>query len=209
MSDNEIKIQKDSQDRESEAWRKLLKLIESVNTDGQDEFNPVKELGAEYWKHIRSLPKEIEKLNRVKHLILYGSNLTRFPQEIGKMEYLEEFTPYTSYGLRWFPFEITKCKKLKNSTVSTRALFGNFKNKKPFPDLTNNPVNYSGGNKCSLCEETESENRFEQYWISLKVATDILPLLAIVCSNECLTKLPKPEKGYYPKPHKGGILKKE
>ncbi|NMH86601.1 leucine-rich repeat domain-containing protein [Flavivirga algicola] len=209
MSDNEIKVQKDSQNRESEAWEKLIKLIETAKVDERQEFNPAKELGFEIWKDIRSLPKEIGELNQVKHLMLYGSNLTRFPQEIGEMESLEKFTPYTSYGLRWFPYEITKCKKLKDSTVSTRALFGNFKNKKPFPDLTDNPVNYFDNNKCSLCGKRETKSRFEQYWLSIRVATDVLPLLAIVCSDSCFSKLPKPEEGYYPKPHKGGKLKKE
>ena len=207
MSNNEIKVQNDSQNRESQAWRKFIKLIETAKLDEREEFNPAKELGLEIWKDIRSLPKEIGELNRVKHLMLYGSNLTRFPQEIGEMESLEEFTPYTSYGLRWFPYEITKCKKLNDSTVSTRALFGNFKNEKPFPDLTNNPVHYFDGNKCSLCGKVETKNRFEQYWLSVRVATDVLPLLAIVCSDSCFSRLSKPEDGYHSKPHKGGKLK--
>jgi len=42
----------------------------------------------------------------------------------------------------------------------------------------------------------------------LKIGTDILPLLAITCSNECYSKLAKPNKDYFPTPHKGGNLKK-
>lgn len=35
--------------------------------------------------------------------MLYRSNLVRIPPEIGAMTSLEEFTPYTSYRLHWFP----------------------------------------------------------------------------------------------------------
>ena len=56
------------------------------------------------------------------------------------MESLEEFTPYTSYKLHWFPFEITRCIKLVESTVSTRALYGNYLHRTPFPSLRGNPV---------------------------------------------------------------------
>ncbi|MEN7547555.1 leucine-rich repeat domain-containing protein [Rapidithrix thailandica] len=206
MAINEIKVRKDTQDRDSLAWNKLLHLIEEAIADGREEFHPAKALGLEYWKDIRTLPKEISGLKKVKHLMLYGSNLTRLPQEIGEMESLEKFTPYTSYGLRWFPYELMYCEKLRESTVSTRALFGNFKNKKPFPDLEKNPVKYYAGNKCSVCGKAENQVSFEQYWISVKVATDVLPLLAIVCSKECLEELPEPAQNYYPKAHKGGVF---
>lgn len=206
MADNEIKVRGDSQNRESEAWKKLLALIEKVVQDEREEFHPCKELGIEDWQQIRSLPKEISNLKKVKHLMLYGSSLQRFPQEIGELKSLEKFTPYTSYELSWFPYEIIECERLKESTVSTRALFGNKKNKKPFPNLAENPVKYFGGNKCSICKKEENENPFEQYWVSTQIGTDILPLLAIICSDECFSKLAKPHKDYYPTPHKGGNL---
>ena len=208
MADNEIKVKKDSQNRESENWKRLLALINKSVEDKRDEFHPSKELGFETWKDIRSLPREIANLENVKHLMLYGSNLERLPQEIGELKSLEKFTPYTSYGLRWFPYEIIQFENLKESTVSTRALFGNKKNEKSFPNLAENPVKYFGGNKCSICKKEENENQFEQYWISTQIGTDILPLLVISCSNECFSKLVKPHKDYYPIPHKGGSLKK-
>src|SRR4029450_7239360 len=68
-------------------------------------------------------------------LNLYGSSLVRIPPEIGEMESLKEFVPYPSYRLHWFPYEITRCTKLRNSTVSTRALYGNFKFPPAFPRL--------------------------------------------------------------------------
>lgn len=205
MSNSEIKVKPDTQNRTIKAWDLLLALIEKASLDGREEFIPSKELGIEHWQQIRSLPKGISKLTQVKHLLLYGSNLTRFPQEVGKMTSLEKFTPYTSYGLRWFPYEITNCPNLKDSTVSTRALFGNYKTNKPFPDLTDNPVRYYGGNKCSICEKAEPlEGKFDQYWISVRIATDVLPLLAIVCSETCKAALRTAESGYFPTAHKGG-----
>lgn len=200
----ENKIKKDTQDRESEAWKKLLALIDEAATDERGEFHPSKELGIDVWKKITSLPKEIYKLNKIKHLMLYGSALVRIPQEIGQLESLEKFTPYTSYGLEWYPYEILECKNLRSSTVSTRALLGNRKNKKPFPNLNDNPVEYFGGNKCSICKQKEEEDRFEQYWISAIVGTDVLPLLAIVCAEDCFAELVEPYEGSHPVPHKGG-----
>lgn len=203
-----MKIKRDSQDRNTESWSKLLKLIEAAAVDKREEFHPSKELGIELWHKIKSLPKEISILKDVKHLMFYGSKLERLNQEIGELESLEKFTPYTSYELNWFPYEITNCKNLKSSTVSTRALFGNTKTNKSFPNLLNNPIQYFEGNKCSICKKKEEDIRFEQYWLSTIVGTDILPLLAIVCSDECYNKIERPYKEYYPLPHKGGILKK-
>ena len=96
----------------------------------------------------------IPTLKKVKKIWLYGSNLKRIPAEIGEMEALEYFDPYTSYQLHWFPYEITQCKNLKDSRVSTRALYGNRKNRMGFPRLTHNPVRYSGDSlKCSVCSK--------------------------------------------------------
>ncbi|MER7694405.1 hypothetical protein [Streptomyces sp. NPDC097610] len=44
--------------------------------------------------------------------MLYGSDLVRISPEIGTMTSLEEFTPYTSYRLHWFPYKITRRRKL-------------------------------------------------------------------------------------------------
>ena len=38
MSNNEIKVRKDSQNRESDAWKKLLELIEKTAEDEVEEF---------------------------------------------------------------------------------------------------------------------------------------------------------------------------
>ncbi|MEU4090381.1 hypothetical protein [Streptomyces aureus] len=123
--------------------------------------------------------------------MLYGSNLVRIPPEIGAMTSLEEFTPYTSYRLHWFPYEIPRCRKLTRSTVSTRALFGNYKMRPPFPQLQpslDSVADLDPGNldprhwgatvthSCSVCDRPIEQSGLHQVWISLRMATYVLPL---------------------------------
>jgi hypothetical protein len=198
-------IENHIQDKESEAWKKLCEYVDLVSEKGTDEFSPREYLGNELFSEIFTLPESIGKLKKVKKIWLYGSNLKRIPPEIGEMESLEYFDPYTSYDLHWFPYELSNCKKLKDSRVSTRTLYGNYKNRLNFPDLTNNPVRYEGQSvKCSICSKQMSYAETNQLWITHGLGTDILPLLANICSKECETKLPKAPKGYVQYPHKGG-----
>lgn len=202
---NETKIKIKQQDKNSEAWVKLCAYIEKVEIEKTEEFSPYEALGPELFSQIYCLPESIGKLKHVKKMWLYGSKLQSLPPQIGEMTSLEYFDPYTSYDLHWFPYEITKCIHLKDSRVSTRALYGNYKNRKPFPDLSNNPVRYNSDSiKCSVCEKEITHEQTNQKWITLSVGTDDLPLLANLCSLECENKLPEPKKGYFNKPHKGG-----
>ena len=205
MKDRIHRIENDVQDRNSVAWKKLCEYVEKVANENREEFSPAEELGQELFSQIHTLPETISKLKKVKKVWLYGSNLKRIPPEIGLMESIEYFDPYTSYDLHWFPFEITHCKNLKSSRVSTRTLYGNYKNRMGFPRLTNNPIRYIGDTiKCSVCEKTISYEQTNQLWISLCVGTDILPLLTNLCSTECEHKLPKPPEDYVQFAHKGG-----
>jgi hypothetical protein len=202
----ELIVHPDTQDRTSDAWLRLLELIDRAVEDQREEFAPKRELKPEDWYQITTLPAEIAKLKQVKHLLLYGSNLHRLPPEIGEMESLEEFTPYTSYNLHWFPYEITRCKKLRRSTVSTRALYGNYKFRTPFPQLRGNPVSFYGEPViCSVCGAEAQGHRLNQVWLSLRVATDVLPLLVNLCSKSCLESLPEAPEKYIERPHKGSL----
>ena len=210
MSNNISKIKNKVQDRNSEAWVKLCEYVEIVAEKGSDEFSPREYLGDELFAQIFTLPESIGKLKKVKKVWLYGSNLKRIPPEIGEMESLGYFDPYTSYDLKWFPYELTKCENLKESRISTRALFGNFKNRKPFPKLDHNPVRYEGETvNCSVCNKRMSYDETNQLWITLRIGTDMVPLLANLCSKECEDKLPSPPKGYVKTPHKGGAELKQ
>ncbi len=124
---SELTLHSERQDTSCDAWRRLLDLVEQSAHDALDEFAPRREMSGADWIQIVTLPATIAKLKAVKHLMLYGSNLVRIPPEIGEMTALEKFTPYTSYRLHYFPYEITRCPKLKESRVSTRALYGNYK----------------------------------------------------------------------------------
>ncbi len=129
----ELKLHPEEQDTNSPGWLKLLELVEAAVSDQRAEFAPARDMTPGEWAQIVTLPPSIARLKAVEHLSLYGSGLVRIPPEIGEMESLKVFTPYTSYRLHWFPYEITRCKNLRKSTVSTRALYGNFKNHPPFP----------------------------------------------------------------------------
>ena len=205
MSNRISAIPNDVQDRGSEAWDRLCAYVEAVAADRRDEFSPLEELGSELFAQIHALPETISKLKAVKKLWLYGSKLKRIPPEIGEMESLEYFDPYTSYDLHWFPYEIFNCRKLRDSRVSTRALYGNFKNRMGFPSLAGNPVRYRGDSvKCSVCKTPIGYEATNQLWITLRVGTDDLPLLVNLCSESCERKLPTPPEGYIRHPHKGG-----
>lgn len=198
-----MKLHLEAQDTSLPGWSALLQLVEDAANDQRTTFAPMKELGAGLWSQVVTLPPTIERLKHVKKLDLYRSNLLRLPPEIGAMESLEEFVPYTSYGLHWFPYEITRCPRLRASTVSTRALYGNYKYRQPFPSLEPVGVELVPA-RCSICDGRIDPRRVEQRWLSLGVATDVLPLLVNACSVSCLAKLPCPPEGYVQFAHKGG-----
>ena len=200
----ELKLHAEQQDTMCAGWNRLLELIDAAACDGRAEFSPSREMKPEEWAQIVTLPPNIAKLKSVKHFIIYGSSMVRIPPEIGEMSSLEEFTPYTSYRLHWFPYEITRCTNLRRSTVSTRAIYGNYKYRPPFPKL---PQRHEActPNTCSVCNKPFGGAEPLQYWVSLGVATDVLPLLVHACSRECVTKLPQPPNAYVQKPHQGGL----
>jgi len=150
----------------------------------------------------------------VKHLVLYRSNLVRLPAEIGAMASLEVFEPYTSHRLHWFPYELTRCLNLRDSTVSTRSVFGNFKYRPPFPVLRPGPLpagdldpgiwGADSISSCSVCGGPVTAGGVRQAWLSLKVATDVLPLLVNACSETCIEALPPGADRHVLVPHSGG-----
>jgi uncharacterized protein (TIGR02996 family) len=209
------------QDTECPPWRRLLELVEDAVADGRAEFAPLREMAPDERAQIVTLPPTIARLKAVRHLYLYGSHLVRLPAEVGEMTALEKFTPYTSYRLHWFPYEITRCRILRQSTVSTRALYGNYKHRPPFPRL--GPRTDAAGGRaprgaasvggwpaevtrpCSVCGQPFVDRQRHRVWISLGVATDVLPLLVNACSDDCIERLPAPPDRYVQSPHRGGV----
>ena len=208
------------QDTSAPGWLRLLELIDEAVDDGREVFKPLVDLTAEQRRQVVTLPPAIAELKAVKHFALYRSNLVRIPPQIGEMESLEEFTPYTSYRLHWFPYEITRCTNLVRSTMSTRAVYGNYKYRSPFPKLRATPTAAEGVDlenldpgawgttviyTCSVCDRPFDAVELRQVWISLHVSGhDIMPLLVNACSAECIAALPEPAKGYVQHAHTGG-----
>ena len=200
----ELKLHREQQDRDARAWHRLLQLVDDAIKDQRTEFSIGRELEPGDWAQIVTLPASISKLKSVKRFNLYGSSLVRIPPEIGQMSNLEQFDPYTSYRLHWFPYEITRCSKLKDSTVSTRAIYGNYKYRAAFPrlpDLVPEQIPAT----CSVCDQTMDASAVHQVWVSISVATDVLPLLVHACSTECLERLPKGASGHVGNFHQGGL----
>jgi hypothetical protein len=211
----------ESQDTECDAWKRLLDAVEEAAAGGREEFAPLRGMDPADRARIVTLPPTISKLKAVKTLHLYGSYLVRLPPEVGEMTALEEFDPYTSYKLHWFPYELTRCPLLRDSRVSTRAIYGNYKFRPPFPRLHTGaevapgraeperlPLKrWPGGltRPCSVCGRPFEDRRQHRVWVSLRVATDVLPLLVNACSDECARQLPSPPDGYVSAPHRGGL----
>jgi hypothetical protein len=198
-----LSLHQESQDTTSTGWIRLINLIDEAAADGREEFAPGREMDPNDWTQVVTLPASISKLTRVKHLNIYGSSLVRIPPQIGNLRALAKFSPYMSHRLHRFPYEITRCKKLVDSTVSTRALYGNYKYRPPFPPLPKDALDATPS-VCSVCSGPFRETGPQQVWISLRVATDVLPLLVHACSKVCIAKLPTPPEGYVQTPHLGG-----
>jgi len=201
----ELRFHSETQDTGCEAWKSLELMIEEAAAKQTKEFAPGLQMQPEHWSQIVTLPASIAKLKSVQKLYLYRSHLIHIPAEIGEMENLEEFDAYTSYRLHWLPYEITRCKKLTRSRMSTRALYGNFKYRPPFPRLGGDSSSSQVVTRCSICAKTLSASGPQQVWISLRVATDVMPLLVNACSEACIRRLPSPAKGYVDHPHSGGL----
>ena len=201
----ELTLHAEVQDTGAEGWKVLLELVDRAISKRSKEFAPGLEMSTELWSQVITLPSSISKLTSVRKLYLYGSHLVRLPAEIGDMVKLEELDVYTSYRLHWMPFEVTRCTRLARSRVSTRALYGNYKYRAPFPRLGVPDSKLNLPAECSVCRGTLRPAEAHQAWISLLVATDVLPLLVNACSDECLKRLPVPAYGYVGQPHTGGL----
>ena len=148
-----MRLHAEPQNTECEGWKLLQSLVATAARERREEFSPGREMPAELWTQITTLPASIARLTSVKRLNLYGSNLVSLPPEIGGMENLEELDIYTSYRLHWLPYEVTRCRKLQRSRASTRALYGNYKYRPPFPALneSSQKAGFASGS-CSVCD---------------------------------------------------------
>jgi len=191
------------QDQDTPGRRQLVELIRLTEKERLSAFEPSAHIPWEDWMRVVTLPAALGSLSLVKEVRLYGSHLRRLPPEIGRMKDLQDLDIYTSYSLHWLPYEVTRCRQLTKSRMSTRALYGNRKTRLPFPRL-NRPVETLLPSTCSICDRPFGDVTPQLYWITLPVATDVVPLLVHSCSNDCTLSIPQPPKGYFQRPHKGG-----
>lgn len=200
----ELSLHDDIQDTACDGWKRLLDIVERAAEEEWELFEPGALIPWDAWIKVVTLPASIGRMTHVREVRLYGGNLMRIPPEIGEMARLEILDLYTSYRLHWLPYEATRCKALRESRFSTRALYGNFKHRPPFPRLPA-LVDQLRPAACSICRGPFGESGARQRWVSLRVATDVLPLLVHACSEACLARLPTPAKGYVQRPHRGSL----
>ena len=195
-----------SSDKHSHAFAKAQQIIEDAKKQCARKLVFRTLMSSDEYQDLVAVPKSIGDLGDLKELDLYASNLTFIPREISKCTSLRKFVSYTSYRLHWFPYEITQCLSLVDSTVSTRALYGNYKFRPPFPNLRRHRISvYDDDPWCSICRKRGQVMDFHQYWISLPVATDVIPLLITVCSDSCLKEVGHSPEGYIQGTHEGGL----
>jgi hypothetical protein len=201
-------LHNEEQDTTCDGWQRVVENIDRALKTGQEEFAPLGGLTGPERASVITLPSSIGRLVNVRKLELYGSHLARVPPQISGMRSLAYLDVYTSYCLHFFPYEITRCPSLRDSRVSTRALYGNYKYRAPFPDLTH-PDNITALSKlaptdCSVCRSPLEPARIVPRWITLAVGSDWLPLLVNACSTACIDALPTPAVGYVQHAHVGG-----
>ena len=201
-----LSFHRETQDTECAAWHQLLDLIQEAHRNGDREFAPLRRI--EQSHQIIKLPPDIGLLKDVRRLSLDGSHLTAIPPQIGVMESLEELILDTSYHLHWFPWEISKCTKLRDSVISTRVLYGNAKTRIGFPPLgeysSHNQIPPKTLRPCSVCLKPFADKGAFRVWISRRIATDVIPMLVNACSQECLEQLPRPAANHISHIHRGG-----
>lgn len=199
----EAVLHDDAQNEDAPGWRKLLGHIADLQRGGAEEMNPSM-LTWEEMLDVVTLPPSIGELKSVTKVLFYGSHLRWIPPEIGAMESLQRLNAYTSYALHWLPYELTRCRQLSTSLMSTRGLFGNRKTRLPFPRL-DAPIAALLPNTCSVCDGL-FESPPDLLWHTLYLGTDFVPLLIHSCSAECTAAVPDAPAGYSKRPHKGGPL---
>lgn len=193
----------DEQDENAAGWRLTKALIDHTVLSGDSLFEPSAHMPWEDWMQVVTLPPALASLTKVTRVTAYGSHLRRLPPEIGRMSSLADLDIYTSYSLHWLPYEVTRCSNLRESRMSTRALYGNRKTLLPFPRLSR-PIPALVPNTCSVCDRAFEGRSPRLFWTTQWIGTDHVPLLIHSCSDDCIASVPSAPRGFFARPHKGG-----
>ncbi len=193
----------ETQDANAPGWKALLDLVDSASTVPTDVLEPSALIPPDSWSGVIALPPNISELKTLRELRLYGSHLRRLPPEVGRLSALCELDIYTSYSLHWLPYEVMRCAALRESRMSTRALYGNIKTRLPFPRLAG-PIDTLMPQTCSVCDQPFGDHAVRLLWTTQRIATDVVPLLIHSCSSDCTDQVPDAPEGYHLRPHRGG-----
>jgi len=157
------KLHKDKRAITKRAWNIVEEIFDKAAKKGIRKLILSEHMDRADYNALNTLPASISKLKDLRELDIYRSQISFLPRQIMHCENLQIFTPYTSYRLHWFPYEMTKC-NLKQTTISTRALYGNYKLRSPFPDLSKEAWIWPDGDDfCSVC--LKKGTSLDQYWI--------------------------------------------
>lgn len=202
----ELGLHTELQDTSSEGWRRLLDLMHEAMERADTTFRPFLDIPLELHPQIVTLPPEIGAWSELEELLLYASPLSYLPTELGRLPHLRKLTVYTSDPLHWLPYELTRCPALHNTSLSTRNVYGNHKNRAPFPGLTAPAhqafLSHVCPETCSVCQARLDPERALHRWHARWVGTDIMPLLLHACSQTCVDAVP--DGPDLPRPHTGG-----
>lgn len=197
------KMHVEAQDETKPGWALIKQLVAHAEIAHSSVLEPSAHIPWDDWLHVVTLPPDIGSLTEIRALRLYGSPLRRLPPEIGAMSALQDLDVYTSYCLHWLPYEVTRCRHLTSSRMSTRALYGNRKTRLPFPPLRQ-PIETLLPQTCSVCDRAFGERAPELFWTTQRIGTDFVPLLIHGCSRDCIDSVPSAPAGFFARPHKGG-----
>jgi hypothetical protein len=186
------RLHAERQDTSRAAWATVVERVERAAVEQPEVFDPLAGFTDSERLEVVTLPTTIARLNKVRVLALCSSAMSWLPPSIGEMASLEILDIYRSYRLHYFPFELTRC-PLKDSRISTRALFGSYRCFAPFPDVID-PANGASlralaPKGCSVCGVAISEESGLVRWITRRVGTDVVPLLVFACSSSCVDTL--------------------
>lgn len=193
----------EAQDESVIGWAQTRALIEQASLSHAEVFEPSAHMPWEDWMRVITLPSSVASLTDVKVIRMYGSHLRRLPPEIGRMSSLQDLDIYTSYSLHWLPYELTRCSALRESRMSTRALYGNRNTRLPFPRLST-PIPSLLPATCSVCDRGFDDRSPRLLWTTQRLGTDHMPLLIHSCSESCTASVPAAPRGYFERPHRGG-----
>ncbi|MBX2800213.1 MAG: TIGR02996 domain-containing protein [Myxococcales bacterium] len=206
-------LRREIQDTVDRPWVVLGQAIDEARRNGAEFVAPFRNVNRRQRHQVVTLPPSVGQLVSLKRMRLYDSPLVRLPAEIGTCAELQTLDLLQSVRLSWFPHELTRCQLLQDFRVNNRVLFGNPMTCLAFPRLDPpDPERMVVARtlwgpalrRCATCDTEYDDRGLHRYWITARVATETVPLLANLCSAACVELLREETPGATTDPHRGG-----